>query len=88
MVRGRTAVPRKRINQHRVNWNDKKSVVDYAIYLSVLGSGCPQTVYKMPDRPNYNICHTENEHRISKDWIVFRTGEADAAAKLLGGDDG
>lgn len=37
-----------------VDWNSETSVLNYA---TQLGKG--QTVFKHPDRPNYNITHTE-----------------------------
>ena len=38
-----------------VNWCDKEQVIAFA---KGLDSWESQTVYKHPDRANYNICHT------------------------------
>jgi hypothetical protein len=54
----------------KIDWNDKEQVIYFA---KSLGKG--QTVYKNPDRKNYNICHTVNEYRLdlSHVFIIHRT---------------
>ena len=49
------AVPSGRV--FGCNYKDKDEVIALA---KLLGKG--QTVTKHQDRPNYNICHTENRH--------------------------
>jgi len=58
------------------DWCNKVAVVKYATQLAVICTSSGMTVYKMPSRPNYNICHTVNEkrHGIKEDWVVHRTG--------------
>ena len=50
-----------------IDWTDQDAVIAYA---ERLGPG--HTVYKRPDRDNYNICHTSN-YVLDKGMIVFRT---------------
>jgi hypothetical protein len=40
-------------------------------YADELGKG--QTVYKHPDRPNYNITHTSRRDLYEPEWIVYQT---------------
>lgn len=35
--------------------------------------GRGQTVYKHPDRPNYNITHTVRTDLYKPEWVVFNT---------------
>lgn len=51
-------------------WEDKDKVISFA---KQMGKG--QTVYKYPERSNYNICHTVNEYRLdlSVVFIIYRT---------------
>ena len=54
----------------RVNWKDKKSVI---LYAEKLGRG--MTVFKAPDRDNYNITHTARRDRYAIDGyeIIHQT---------------
>jgi hypothetical protein len=52
----------------RMDWENKDAVIAYA---ERLGSG--QTVFKHPDRPNYNITHTSRTDRYEKAWVVHQT---------------
>ena len=49
-------------------WLDKDKVIRYAIKL-----GPGQTVFKHPDRDNYNITHTERTEQYERDWIIYQT---------------
>lgn len=59
-----------RLPRDKYFWMDKESVIAYA---KRLGKG--QTVYKDPDRDNYNICFTVDEYRLdlSHVFIIHRT---------------
>jgi hypothetical protein len=52
----------------RIDWMDKAAVVAFA---NRLGTG--QTVFKHPDRSNYNITHTSRTDRYHPDWVVHQT---------------
>ena len=51
-----------------MNWNNKEQVISNA---KRLGKG--MTVYKHPDRPNYNITHTSRTDRYHPSWVVFQS---------------
>lgn len=51
-----------------IDWLDKDAVIAYA---KKFGKG--MTVSKSPDRDNYNITHTVNEHLYRGDTVVFQT---------------
>lgn len=44
---------------------------DVIAYAEKLGPG--QTVFKHPDRKNYNITHTERTDQYKKEWVVWQT---------------
>lgn len=50
-----------------IDWCNKDSVIAYA---KSLGAG--MTVYKHPDRPNYNITHTVRTDLYRPEWVVAR----------------
>lgn len=52
----------------RVNWLDLEQVKEYA---RKLGRG--QTVYKHPNRPNYNITHTARADLYRPEWVLLQT---------------
>ena len=52
----------------RMNWESRDAVIAYA---RRLGRG--QTVFKHPDRSNYNITHTSRFDRYEKSWVVYQT---------------
>lgn len=52
----------------KVDWYDKRSVVEYA---KRLGAG--QTVFKHPARNNFNITHTSRVDRYDPEWVVHQT---------------
>ncbi|AXP07811.1 hypothetical protein SmphiM6_120 [Sinorhizobium phage phiM6] len=52
----------------KIDWKDKDAVIAYA---KTLGKG--QTVFKHPDRDNYNITHTECPERYEGCEIVYQT---------------
>jgi hypothetical protein len=52
----------------KVNWYDKASVIALA---NKFGPG--QTVFKHPNRGNYNITHTSRTDRYERDWVVHQT---------------
>lgn len=51
-----------------VDWDSLPAVMRYA---DELGKG--QTVYKHPDRPNYNITHTERTDLYEQEWVRYQT---------------
>ena len=57
-----------RINLFKFDWNDMNKVIDLAI---TFGPG--QTVFKHPDRDNYNITHTERTDQYRPEWVVYQT---------------
>jgi len=52
----------------KINWQDLDEVKGYALKL-----GPGQTVYKRPDRPNYNITHTSRKDLYRKEWVLLQT---------------
>ena len=65
-------MPRVAGSPFRINWENKDMVIAYA---KKLGPG--QTVYKHPNRSNYNIRHTSTLSRagdeVPQRWIVHQT---------------
>jgi len=55
-------------NPFRVDWTNLEEVIAYA-----KGMGVGQTVFKHPDRDNYNITHTERTDRYRPEWVVYQT---------------
>lgn len=51
-----------------VNYFNLEAVKKYA---DELGRG--MTVYKHPDRPNYNITHTSRRDLYKPEWVVYQT---------------
>ena len=51
----------------KIDWSDKDAVIRYA---KTLGSG--MTVFKLPERNNYNIKHTST-YRGAASAVVFKT---------------
>lgn len=51
-----------------IDWCDEVAVINYAKSL-----GRCMTVYKRPDRPNYNITHTSRTDLFRPEWVVART---------------
>lgn len=52
----------------KIDWNDKNVVIAYA---KKLGKG--MTVFKHPDRRNFNITHTEVPKRYEGCEVVYQT---------------
>lgn len=59
-----------KLTMNKEFWQNKDKVISFA---EEMGRG--HTVFKHPDRNNYNICHTENEYRLdlSTVFIIHRT---------------
>lgn len=55
-----------------INWSDLEEVKAYADGLA--RSGLDQTVFKHPQRSNYNITFTQRTDRYRPDWVVYQTG--------------
>lgn len=51
-----------------LDWTDLETVKTLA---RSLGSG--QTVYKHPERANYNITHSSRKDLFKPEWVVFQT---------------
>ncbi|MBP7109818.1 MAG: hypothetical protein KBA90_14760 [Chitinophagaceae bacterium] len=56
------------MNMFKLDWKNKEAVIAYA---KKLGKG--QTVYKHPERDNFNITHTSRTDRYKKDWVIFQS---------------
>jgi hypothetical protein len=51
-----------------MDWNSKECAIGLA---KKLGKG--QTVFKHPNRDNYNITHTSRTDRYKPEWVVFQS---------------
>lgn len=52
----------------QVDYSDKDAVIALA---KRFGPG--QTVFKHPNRANYNITHTSRTDRYQSEWIIYQT---------------
>jgi len=51
-----------------INYSNLPEVIELAKTL-----GKNQTVFKHPERTNYNITHTSRSDRYKVEWVVFQT---------------
>jgi len=54
----------------QINWNDINQVIAYAKSL-----GNNQTVFKHPQRNNYNITHTSRTDRYKPEWVIYQSSK-------------
>ncbi len=51
-----------------MDWTDKNAVIAKA---KTFGKG--MTVFKHPDRNNYNVTHTSRKDQYDPSWVVFQS---------------
>lgn len=56
------------LNCNFMNLTEVKKLADNMARVST-----PQTVYKHPARPNYNITHTARKDLYEPEWVVYQT---------------
>lgn len=55
-------------NPFAIDWHNKEAVIAYAMKF-----GIGMTVYKRPDRNNYNITHTARTDLYEPEWVIYQT---------------